>query len=292
MNTEPILVATDLSEHADEALRAGDRWARRIDAPLIVSYVAPDLVRRHTLLPELAVVKDEAVPRLHDQLRKALAQRVQTLTGRSEALVTLEVDAGSAALSIVESAARHRAALVVVGATSKDPRERALLGSTAEQVVRHAPCSVLVARHSQPGPVLVATDLSDHAASVVKAAVAEAVRRGSPVAIVHGVDVAHLAMAAVEPAVGLDAGVVAALKEQCNQALKALLAEAGAVGTTVVVEGPAVDEIVRVSSELRAGLLVIGTHSRVGLPSGFVGSVAQGLARNAPCSVLVVRAQR
>jgi universal stress protein A len=49
---------------------------------------------------------------------------------------------------IVEEAKDWRADLVIVGSHSRTGVERWLLGSVAEHVVRHAPCSVEVARQS------------------------------------------------------------------------------------------------------------------------------------------------
>ena len=48
--------------------------------------------------------------------------------------------------AICEHAAQVKAGLVVVGTRSPSDIERVLLGSVADRVVRHAPCSVLVVR--------------------------------------------------------------------------------------------------------------------------------------------------
>lgn len=47
--------------------------------------------------------------------------------------------------------------------------------------------------------------------------------------------------------------------------------------------------IVEVASEGGHDLIVIGTHGRVGRLQALLGSVAQGVVRNAPCPVLTVR---
>jgi nucleotide-binding universal stress UspA family protein len=48
-------------------------------------------------------------------------------------------------------------------------------------------------------------------------------------------------------------------------------------------------EIAQLASDLEADLIVVGTHGRRGLKRVLVGSVAEGVARLAPCPVLVVR---
>jgi nucleotide-binding universal stress UspA family protein len=66
-----------------------------------------------------------------------------------------------------------------------------------------------------------------------------------------------------------------------------LLAKAPVAVT--MVEGTAVEEIVRAGREREVDLIVVGTHGRTGLRRAVLGSVAEGLVRRAPCSVLVAR---
>jgi nucleotide-binding universal stress UspA family protein len=60
------------------------------------------------------------------------------------------------------------------------------------------------------------------------------------------------------------------------------------VGGAVVVGDPAT-EIVRWSRDHRADLLVVGTHGRKGIRRLVLGSVAERVARDAECTVVVVR---
>ena len=58
---------------------------------------------------------------------------------------------------------------------------------------------------------------------------------------------------------------------------------------TIVRQGVPVDVVVAVAGELRADLLVVGTHARTGVSHFLLGSVAERLVREAPCPVLVAR---
>jgi nucleotide-binding universal stress UspA family protein len=49
--------------------------------------------------------------------------------------------------------------------------------------------------------------------------------------------------------------------------------------------------ITRAAKDWAADLIVIGSHGRSGMRRALLGSVAEGVMRNAPCPVLVVRAQ-
>ncbi len=53
--------------------------------------------------------------------------------------------------------------------------------------------------------------------------------------------------------------------------------------------GDAASAICRVASELPAQLIVMGTHGRSGLGRLVMGSVAESVARHAPCPVLTVK---
>jgi len=55
--------------------------------------------------------------------------------------------------------------------------------------------------------------------------------------------------------------------------------------------GPPAATIARAAKEWPADLIVIGSHGRSGMRRALLGSVAEGVMRNAPCPVLVVRAQ-
>ena len=88
---------------------------------------------------------------------------------------------------------------MVVAERGSSGLERVLLGTVAEQVVRYAPCAVLVARSSaRSGHILAATDFSDPSLPALAAAVTEAGARGA-VAAFHAVAI---------PMLGPDMGLV------------------------------------------------------------------------------------
>lgn len=57
----------------------------------------------------------------------------------------------------------------------------------------------------------------------------------------------------------------------------------------VLLEGDPATEIVRYAQEVRADRIVMGTHGRTGTERLLMGSVAERVLRDAPCSVLVVK---
>ena len=58
---------------------------------------------------------------------------------------------------------------------------------------------------------------------------------------------------------------------------------------TFILNGDPVNEITKFSSSRAADLIVVGTQGKHGLEKFFLGSVAEGIVRYAPCPVLIVR---
>jgi nucleotide-binding universal stress UspA family protein len=60
----------------------------------------------------------------------------------------------------------------------------------------------------------------------------------------------------------------------------------------VFLEGDPASEIVRYAADAGIDLIVLGTHGRTGVERLLMGSVAEKVMREAPCSVLVVKLPR
>jgi nucleotide-binding universal stress UspA family protein len=71
--------------------------------------------------------------------------------------------------------------------------------------------------------------------------------------------------------------------------IKSILATAGLTATTALEEGDPRFAIVDYAAQWKADLLIVGSHGRKGLGRLLIGSVAEYVARHAPCSVLIMR---
>ncbi|MEM7787349.1 MAG: universal stress protein [Bacteroidota bacterium] len=136
-----------------------------------------------------------------------------------------------------------------------------------------------------PAPVIVASDLSDHAAEALQYALRF---RPEPVTLYHVHDVSH-----PEP-YGISAGEAfqAMNVGTTSRHVDAALAEAvgGLDGVDPVWESAIrpVEAICRFAERTGAALVVIGTHGRTGFRRAVIGSVAEAVVRDAPCPVLAV----
>jgi nucleotide-binding universal stress UspA family protein len=81
------------------------------------------------------------------------------------------------------------------------------------------------------------------------------------------------------------------LSQRAHQQLVHVLKTIGDIGEPIVSEALPADAIVQLAKERRADLVVVGTVGRSGIPRLVLGSTAEAVVDNAPCSVLVVRLQ-
>jgi nucleotide-binding universal stress UspA family protein len=277
----PVLVATDLSEGADEAVRQADTLARHVGGPLHVCHVLPEILRVRMLFPQLYQQDANDMRALERKAADVVAARVQGITGRSAADYAVEVDAGSPHSGILQTAEQIGAGVLVVGP-----------GRVAERVARSASCDVLIARPSPSGKVLGATDFSDPSLPAVEAAVMEASRRRVPLCLLHSVDLRPIEWAAMSmafPVPTVPQPVEDELRASILTRLQGSLERFRAEGEALVVDGHAGLAIVKAARELPAELVVVGTRGRTGLSRLTLGSVAETVLSSAPCSVLVVR---
>jgi nucleotide-binding universal stress UspA family protein len=81
--------------------------------------------------------------------RDVTLQIQQELEARGIGAMPIDIHFGSPGPIICEYAERIRADLVVIGSHGRTGFRRMLMGSVAETVVRHAPCSVIVVREKE-----------------------------------------------------------------------------------------------------------------------------------------------
>jgi universal stress protein A len=142
MLPKQILVPTDLSEGAEQALDYACELARTLGAQIhllnVISIPAlgvPELglALTSTMIDQLVVDNQDAIDRLARTRCTAQLGRVLIRTGDARDVIN-------------QTAAELGVDLIVMGTHGRRGISRALLGSVAETVVRRAPCAVLTVR--------------------------------------------------------------------------------------------------------------------------------------------------
>ena len=150
-----ILFASDGSSASEAALAAAQQLSFPANSTVIAVTVADSSPRE---LPEW-MVPDDCRPetaemiaafqretendkrRLRDQLAALLSKQASPFQQAE-----IVISEGHAADQILKLAEAHKVDLIILGSEGKGLLKRLLIGSTSEQVLNHASCSVLIAR--------------------------------------------------------------------------------------------------------------------------------------------------
>jgi len=140
MTPTNILVPVDFSPCAEYALDYACELAAKLGARVHVVNAVADT------LPELAAaITDQMVAALHRNHAAMLAELVEPRRAVAS-FGEISVVEDTARDAIVNAARALHADLVVMGSHGRRGLSRVLIGSVAEDVVRRAPCPVLVVR--------------------------------------------------------------------------------------------------------------------------------------------------
>ena len=241
---------------------------------------------------------------LADLLKNASSQLVD-LKGRAERrgiAVTTRVATGIPSEEVITAARAEDSDLIVVGTRGKTGLAHVLLGSTAERVIRGAPCPVLTVRMEQTDTedegvlsrsvtlerILVPVDFSDCSLDALEYASVVAQQAKASLMLLH----------VLEPvSYGLDftlghSRTREQVRETWTKRLEELASSHQHPQVPVASQlrgGLPADSILDSAQTLPCDLIVMGTHGRRGISHAFSGSVAEAVLRKARCPVLTVR---
>jgi nucleotide-binding universal stress UspA family protein len=140
--------------------------------------------------------------------------------------------------------------------------------------------------------ILVPTDFSDSANAALDWAKDLAAALEARIVLLHVVDLQYQMMPSgllVVPT-PIPGSIVRRAKTQAGAALDAVAAKVPAVERRLIRQGHARDVTLAVADEVRADVIVMGTHGRRGVEHFFIGSVAEYVVRHARVPVMTVRA--
>lgn len=281
-----VLVATDLGDSGEHAIRAGVHWALAARSQLVVMHCVPIQAPVAPLFVERGLEQQEAIGALERWAAEKMAAQIADVLGSAPESVRQVLSFGTPDVEIVHAAVAARAQLVIVGASTDRPP-----GHIAERVARLAPCDVLVARAVRRRErVLVASDLSPMADRAVARAAEVTAQWGARLTAMTVVDTAAPFPLAPLPG-STEVTSPAVLRESAAEHLARQLTGHGSPAEIRVVDGTVLEAIVSMAAEVDADLVVVGTAGRTGLGRMVLGNTAERVLREVRCSVLAVRGQ-
>ena len=139
-----LLLPTDFSSSSARGEAEGARLARDLEAEIVLLHVVAETYMYGSGRVKIAELLAVRAARL-TAAKRALEGRIAHLRSR-DLRVRGVLRLGSAHRQIVETARRERCVMIVMATRGRGRVARWLLGSTAERVVRLAPCPVLTVR--------------------------------------------------------------------------------------------------------------------------------------------------
>lgn len=141
-----IMVPLDFSDHSHKALSYAVKLAEQFDSELeLVHVVTPVIYAEGMVLPA-------AMENLDCETEKNARKELAKLAKRNE-VAALEhkttVLTGTPYDEIVSHARRRETDLLLITTHGRTGLQHFLLGSTAEKILRHAPCPVMVVRDKE-----------------------------------------------------------------------------------------------------------------------------------------------
>jgi universal stress protein E len=287
-----LLLALDGS---DSSLRAADsalELAALLQASLDILSVEETLPRYVGATEAYAREHQAAVmyfEQLHQPIRRRAAER--GIQVRSTILSGHEVQ------TILAYLTEHACDCLILGAQGQSSILRPFLGSTADKVINHAPCSVLIVRagagKAHIRRFLLAFDGSPLSWKAFQESLALAQLQHASL---------HLLSVATEPKVPRSGstGPLSAVPtttgplwssylQRMQERARAQAQQAGVTVEGTIREGPASGSLIQAAQQDSYDLIILGATGHEHPWSATLGGTARKIANEAPCSVLIVR---
>jgi nucleotide-binding universal stress UspA family protein len=289
---QKLLAATDFSAPARHAAARASHVARGIGARLtllhVMSQTALDDLQQWFGVPAL----DGLADRLLDGAGENLLRLASTLESRYGGPVEATVSTGPVVPEIARQAEVLAADLIVVGGRGEAFMRHALLGSTAERLLRKTLRAVLVVKQNPIDDyrrALVPIDFSPW--SLAAPGLARAVAPRAELVLLHACDLpfeGKLRYAGIEDT-RIDAYHHAARHRALEQ-MEALAASRDLPPERtrlVVVQGDPARQVLEQEQEQDCDVIVLGKHGRNMLETLLIGSVTKHVLAASSCDVLM-----
>jgi nucleotide-binding universal stress UspA family protein len=296
-----ILVSIDFSRSSLKAIPYALAIGRQFGSDVHLLHVVDT-----TQYPPLTLLTLPLVPQAESNARLMKRLKAVTLKYRTNGAVSaLEPRSGTAYKEICAAARELNADLIVIATHGYTGSKHMFLGSTAERVVQHSSCPVLVVRlHAahwngardprmrtgfQLAKILVPTDFSkcsrvgfDYGLQLARDFKAE-------LRLIHVID-PHAYPFGDEYAALDAARLMRETAHLAQEKMRSMVAKSNVRHSAEVKRGSPAVEICNAADD-DVDLIVISTHGRTGLGHLLIGSTTERVVRYAHCPVLVISAR-
>lgn len=301
LSIQNIVVPIDFSKMSIQAIKTASRLARRFAASIHLAHVRQFDYAADFVAPAPPIVPFSFMPHEQDGEPSVVKELNAVAREYGVSSAICHVLSGAPPFDeICRVAQKIPADLIVMPTHGRTGLKHVFLGSTAERIVQHSSCPVLVTRgkalQSKNGSrvtiktLLVPVDFSDCSREALRYAIGFANEFGAKIILLHATYLGY-----IYSSEGTALYDVPALQESARKNAEGQMRELvravkfGQVKfETVLTEGSPVLDICAFAQNQDVDLIVTSTHGLTGLQHVLIGSIAEQVIRHAPCSVLVV----
>jgi nucleotide-binding universal stress UspA family protein len=296
-----IVVPIDFSKMSVQAIHVAKQLARRFGASIHLAHVRHLNYAADLMAPVPPMVPFAFTPYEHDAARSVLKELEEVASECGVSSASCDVLSGAPPFDeICRLAQTIPADLVVMPTHGRTGLKHVFLGSTAERIVQHSSCPVLVTRGNalqannasrfRIKTILVPVDFSGCSRQGLEYAIAFANEFGAKIILVHATYLGYVYSSEGTAIYDLPA-LQKAARQTAERKMRELVRSVnfGAVKyQTAFTDGSPVIDICAFAKDHHVDLIITSTHGFTGFTHVLIGSIAEQVVRHAPCSVLVV----
>jgi len=301
LSIQNIIVPVDFSQMSVQAIQIAKQLARRFGASIHLTHVRQVNYGADFVAPVPPIAPFSFMPYAQNGEQSALEELKKMANESGISSASCNVLSGAPPFDEICRLAQTVPGDVIVMPThGRTGLKHVFLGSTAERIVQHSSCPVLVTRgnraQSKDGSrfkiktILVPVDFSSRSREGLRYAIAFANEFGARLILLHATYLGYI-YSSEGIAIYDIPGLQKAARKNAERKMRELIrsVDFGAVEfQTAFTDGSPVIDICAFAEDHDVDLIITSTHGFTGLKHVLIGSIAEQVVRHAPCSVLVV----
>jgi nucleotide-binding universal stress UspA family protein len=301
LSVRNIVVPIDFSKMSVHAIQIAKQLARHFGASIHLAHVRQFDYAGDFVAPAPPIVPFSFMTYEQDGEQIALKELKKVASECGVSSATCDVLSGAPSFDeICRLAQTIPGDLVVMPTHGRTGLKHVFLGSTAERIVQHSSCPVLVTRGNalqanngsrfRIKTILVPVDFSNCSREGLRYAIAFASEFGSKIILLHATYLGYVYSSEATALYDIP-GLQKAARRTAERKMRELVRSVnfGAVKfETAFTDGSPVVDICGFAKNHDVDLIITSTHGFTGFTHILIGSIAEQVVRHAPCSVLVV----
>jgi len=301
LNIQNIIVPIDFSKMSMQAIQIAKQLARRFDGSIHLAHVRHLNYATDFVAPAPPIVPFSPMNYEQNAEQTALKELKRMATECGVSSANCDVLGGAPPFDeICRLAQTIQADLVVMPTHGRTGLKHVFLGSTAERIVQHSSCPVLVTRGNvfqannssrfRIKTILVPVDFSNCSREGLLYAIRFAHEFSAKIILLHATYLGYI-YSSEDTALYDIPGLKKAARKKAERRMRELVRSVNFAGVkfeTVFTEGSPVFDICAYAKDHDVDLIITSTHGLTGFTHVLIGSIAEHVVRHAPCSVLVV----